>query len=49
MIDTVKQAMDRSREASVAGHKTLENLTTIIEQFQRTRFGGYVETMKRVK
>ncbi len=49
VIDAVKQAMDKASAAGVFGQKNAENLTSVIDQFQRTRFGNYIETMKRVK
>lgn len=49
VIDAVKQAMDKAREAGVFGQKNAEKLTSVIDQFQRTRFVNYIETMKRVK
>lgn len=49
VIDTVKQAMDKASAAGVFGQKNAENLTSVLDQFQRTRFGTYIETMKRVK
>lgn len=49
VIDIIKQAIDKSREAGVFGHRNAEILNAVIEQFQKTRFSGFVETMKRVK
>ncbi len=49
VIDGVKLAIDQAREAGVFGQKSAEKLTIVIDEFSRTRFGGYVENMKRVQ
>jgi hypothetical protein len=49
VIDLVKQAVEEARNAGVFGQKTSENLTQVIDQFQRTRFSKYLETMERIK
>lgn len=49
VMDIIKQAIDKSREAAVFGHRNAETLNAVIEQFQKTRFSGFVETMKRVQ
>ncbi len=49
VIDIIKQAKEKAREAGVFGEKNPENLTIVIDQFQKTRFGGYADAMKRVQ
>ena len=49
VVDIIKQAKEKAREAGVFGEKSAENLTFVIEQFQKTRFGGYTDAMKRVQ
>jgi len=49
VIDIIKQAKEKAREAGVFGEQRAENLTTVIDQFQKTRFGGYTDAMKRIQ
>jgi hypothetical protein len=49
VIDIVKQAIEKAREAGVSGKTNIDNLLVVIDQFQRTRFGGYMETMKKIQ
>ncbi|MBW4663525.1 MAG: hypothetical protein KME01_04875 [Chroococcus sp. CMT-3BRIN-NPC107] len=49
VIDIVKQAKEKAREAGVFGEKNAENLTIVIDQFYKTRFGGYTDAMKLVQ
>ncbi len=49
VIDIVKQAKEKAREAGVFGERNAENLTIVIDQFYKTRFGGYTDAMKRIQ
>ena len=49
VIDIIKQAKEKAREAGVFGEQRADNLTTVIDQFQKTRFGGYTDAMKRIQ
>ncbi|MBW4558090.1 MAG: hypothetical protein KME59_19580 [Trichormus sp. ATA11-4-KO1] len=50
VVYIVKQAMEAARGAGVfRGRKNFDDLTSLLEQFNRTRFTSYVETMKRVQ
>ncbi len=49
VVDIINQAKEKAREAGVFGEKNAENLTLVTEQFQKTRFGGYTDAMKRVQ
>lgn len=49
VIDIVKQVKEKARDAGVFGERNAENLTGVIEQFQKTRFGGYTDAMKLVQ
>lgn len=48
VIEVIQQAMEQAREAGVFGQKSADNLTAVIDKFKRTRFGSYIDTMKRV-
>ena len=51
VIDLVKQAIERSKEAGVfrGGQKSVDDLTSVVEQFKRVGLSSYLETMKRVQ
>lgn len=49
VVDIIKQAKEKTREAAVFGGKSTENLTIVIEQFYKTRFGVYTEAMKGIE
>ncbi len=50
VIDLVKKAIARSTEAGVfQGKKTVDDLTSVLEQFNRVKLSSYLGTMKRVQ
>ncbi len=50
VINIVKQSMEAARGAAVfRGRKSFDDLNILLEQFSRTRFTSYVDTMKRVQ
>ena len=50
VIDLVKKAIARSTEAGVfRGKKTVDDLTSVLEQFNRVKLSSYLGTMKRVQ
>ena len=50
VIDLVKQAIARSTEAGVfRGRKSVDDLTSVVEQFKRVGLSSYLGTMKRVQ
>ena len=50
VTDLVKQAIARSKDAGVfRGKKTVDDLTSVVEQFKRVGLSSYLETMKRVQ
>ncbi len=50
VINIVKQSMEAARGAAVfRGRKSFDDLNLLLEQFNRTKFSSYVDTMKRVK
>ncbi|MEG4504199.1 protein DpdH [Microcoleus sp. F6_B4] len=50
VTDLVKQAIARSTDAGVfRGKKSVDDLTSVVEQFKRVGFSSYLETMKRVQ
>jgi hypothetical protein len=50
VTDLVKQAIAFSKEAGVfGGRKTVDDLTSVLEQFKRVGLSSYLETMKRVQ
>jgi hypothetical protein len=50
VTDLVKQAIDSSTEAGVfRGRKSVDDLTSVLEQFKRVGLSSYLETMKRVQ
>ena len=49
VITAINQAIEKSREAGVFSEKNAEQLTDTIDRFKRTRFKGYLDTMKRIK
>ena len=49
VIDTVKQAIEKAREAGIFGQSNSDKLVEVMDRFQRTRFSGYMETMKKIE
>ena len=49
VITAINQAIEKSRDAGVFSEKNTEQLTDTIDRFKRTRFKGYLDTMKRIK
>ncbi|HEY9301706.1 MAG TPA: hypothetical protein VIQ31_36150, partial [Phormidium sp.] len=50
VTDLVKRAIERSTEAGVfRGRKSVDDLTSVVEQFKRVGLSSYLETMKRVQ
>lgn len=49
LIYTVENSINKAREAGIFGQKSAEILTSVIASFQRTRFSGYIDTMRRLK
>jgi energy-coupling factor transporter ATP-binding protein EcfA2 len=49
VITAINQAIEKSREAGVFSEKNVEQLNDVIDRFKRTRFKGYLDTMKRIK
>jgi hypothetical protein len=49
VIDTVKQAIEKAREVGMFGQSNSNKLVEIMDRFQRTRFSGYMETMKKIE
>lgn len=49
VIDTVKEAITISKDAGVFGQRRVEDLTKIVDQFERIRLNNYVENMKRIE
>ncbi|MEG4274023.1 MULTISPECIES: protein DpdH [unclassified Microcoleus] len=50
VTDLVKRAIGRSTQAGVfRGRKSVDDLTSVLEQFKRVGLSSYLETMKRVQ
>ncbi len=50
VTDLVKQAIERAIEAGVfRGRKSVDDLTSVLEQFKRVGLSSYLDTMKRVQ
>ncbi len=49
VINTVKIAIEEARNAGSFGLQNSEKLLETISEFQKTRFSGYVDNMKRIK
>jgi hypothetical protein len=49
VIDTVKQAIEKARDAAIFGQSSSDNLVEVMARFQRTPFSGYMETMKKIE
>lgn len=49
VIDTVKQAIEKAREAGIFGQSNSDKLVEVMNRFQRTPFSGYMETMKKIE
>ncbi|MEG4802113.1 protein DpdH [Microcoleus sp. ARI1-B5] len=50
VVDVVKQAMERARDAAVIrGMKNFDELTPVLKQFKAIGLSSYVDTMKRLQ
>ncbi|MBD1882829.1 protein DpdH [Microcoleus vaginatus] len=50
VVDVVKQAMERARDAAVIrGRKNFDELTPVLKQFKASGLSSYVDTMKRLQ
>lgn len=49
IVISIKQAIDTAKDAGVFGEKSAANLVEIVVKFNKTKFEGYVDTMKKLQ